>query len=177
MILILIFIFILNVVAIALTYHCLSNMDQKEKVIFIAVGIAIIYALTSVAYWISTKDVAVKEVSETSKNLITFLFVPINALIVLPLIAKSYNKYKTEKLGLDKLRNRGILLGIILIIVLAWECSYFKDIQDNIIMQLEQTSKKQENTGADVTNNIENQITNELENNMEQNVIENKVQF
>ena len=86
---ILFFILILNVVAIVLTYHCLTSIEQKDKIIFIAVGIAIIYGLTSFAYWISTKDVAIKEVAETGKNYITFLFVPINSLIVLPLIAKS----------------------------------------------------------------------------------------
>ena len=49
--------------------------------------------LTTFVYWISTKSVAVKEVSDLGKNLITFLFIPINTLVVVPLFAKSYNKY------------------------------------------------------------------------------------
>ena len=118
MTLILVFIIVLNIIAIALTYYCLSDLEKKDKVIFIAVCVAIIYMLTTFVYWISTKSVAVKEVSDLGKNLITFLFVPINTLVVVPLFAKSYNKYKTGFLAFDKLRNRGILLGAILFIIL-----------------------------------------------------------
>ena len=161
---ILFFILVLNVVAIVLTYHCLTNMEQKDKIVFIAVGIAIIYGLTSFVYWISTKDIAIKEVSETGKNYITFLFVPINSLIVLPLIAKSYDKYKMGYLAKDKLRNRIIVLGIILIIVLVWERSYFSDIQNSIISQIEQENiKRNEVTNTIVTNEESNtQISNTL---------------
>ena len=63
----------MNIVAIALTYHSLSDLDKKERAIFVAVGIAIMYMLTSVIYWISTKNVASKDVAENAKNVITFL--------------------------------------------------------------------------------------------------------
>lgn len=170
MVLILFFILILNVVAIGLTYSFLSNIDKKERIIVIAVGIAIIYALTSFVYWISTKDVAIKEVSELGQNIITFLFVPVNAIIVLPLIAKSYNKYKIGRLAPDKLRNRGIVLGIILLIILIIECSYFKDIQNGVVALIEENNAKveQENnvqkdieTSNEISNVEINQIINE----------------
>ena len=43
MLIILLFVLILNIVAIALTYHSLSDLDKKERAIFVAVGIAIMY--------------------------------------------------------------------------------------------------------------------------------------
>ena len=45
------------------------------------------------------------EIYDNLKNLITFLFVPINGIVVLPILAKSYAKYKIGNLKIDKLRN------------------------------------------------------------------------
>lgn len=185
MLLILFFIIVLNIVAIVLTYYCLSDMEKKEKLIFIAMGVAIIYVLTSFVYWISTKNVAIKEVSELGKNLITFLFVPINAIIVLPILAKSYAKYKTGRLGSDKLRNRGIVLAIILVILLIIECKYFKDIQNNVANRIEENQKEQrekEENLPSITEDLLNQVyaegENKIENsvsNTEANIIENSI--
>ena len=72
-VIIMLFILLLNVVAIALTYYCLENMEQKEKIIFIAAGVAVIYILTTFVYWISTRDVEMQNVVEQSKNLIIFM--------------------------------------------------------------------------------------------------------
>lgn len=177
------FILVLNIVAIALIYYCLSELEQKEKIIFIAVGVALMYVLTSFVYWLSTKGIAIKEVSETGKNLITFLFVPINGLIVLPIFAKSYEKYKMGALAGEHLRNRGIVLAILLFIVLIFECSYFKDIQNGVVgllqknyrQKVESMQTNQENTQTQnnqietegpviTTNEKESNQTNELTN-------------
>jgi len=170
MILILFFILVLNIVAIALTYYSLSNLEKKEKIIFIAVGIAIIYVLTSLVYWISTKDIAIKEVSELGKNLITFLFVPINGLVVLPILAKSYNKYKLGSLGLDKLKNRGIVLIVILAIILMIECSYFKEIQNNVVLVIEKNNEKRLQSTQNNSNIIDNTEANISDSNQINNI-------
>jgi len=145
MLIIIFFTILLNIVAIALTYYCLDNMQKKEKLIFIGVGIAIIYMLTSLVYWVSTKDIQIKEVSEMGKNLITFMFVPIPAILILPLLAKSYRKLKNGKLKTNKLKNRVIVLMIILVLVLIIECSYFKDIQNGVIDLIEKQKSEKNN--------------------------------
>lgn len=142
MTLILILIIILNIVTIALIYYCLPNLEKKEKLIFIVVGIAIVYMLTSFVYWLSTKNVAIKEVSEASKNIITFIFVPTNGILILPLLAKLYSKYKIGSIASDKFRKRVIILAVILLVILIIECSYFKDIQNEIISLIEENNKK-----------------------------------
>ena len=129
-------IILLNIVAILLTYHSLSDFEQKERVIFIVIGIAIMYMLTSFVYWLSTKGVEIKEVSESAKNTITLMFVPINSIIILPLFARSYQKYKLGNLAPNKFRNRVVIFGIILLIILIIECSYFRDIQEGVINTL-----------------------------------------
>ena len=166
MTLILIFILILNIIGIALTYYCLSDLEKKDKIIFIAVCIAIIYMLTSFAYWISTKDVAIKQVSELGKKLITFLFVPINTIITVPLLAKSYNKYKSGFLSGAKLRNRGIVIGIILIIILSIECGYFKNVQNSVVNLIEKNQQSSSSQEELLKNMIESTMVNNEENNM-----------
>lgn len=128
----------LNLVAVFLTYHFLGKeMDKKSKGIFIVVGIAIIYALVSFVYWISTKDIDLGTTGKTGQNLITFTFVPVNAIIILPFLANSYKLLQAGRLKSVPFRNRCIALAIVLIILLIIEFFYFKDIQNGILNMLQ----------------------------------------
>ena len=173
----LIFIFILNIVSIALVYHCLQGIENKEKMIFIVVGMAIIYILTSIVYWISTIGIEMGEVSEIGKDLITFLFVPINSLVILPLLAKSYIKLKFGSLDKRVFFNRGIVLATILLILLIIECIYFKNIQVQVVdfvkrnMQIQQNKEINNNN----LNNLENENTLNIINELEANIVDNQV--
>ena len=133
MLVILLFIIILNIVSIVLMYYCLADLTKKEKLIYIAVGTALMYILTTIVYWISTRGIEMTEVSEMEKNLITFLFVPINGIIILPLFAKSYYNYKMGGLDGSVLKKRAMVLGVILLIILIIECIYFKNIQEQVV--------------------------------------------
>lgn len=171
---ILIFIILLNIVSIVLMYYCLADLAKKEKLIFIAAGTAIMYILTSIVYWISTNSIEITQVSETGKDLIVFLFVPINAIVVLPLFAKSYYRFKIGALDIKILRNRGVALLIILLIVLILECIYFKNIQEqvvNLILERQNTTQEQENNSE---NTLSNEISNSL-NNIDNNQISNEI--
>lgn len=176
MLVILLFIIILNIVSIVLMYYSLRDLNKKEKLIFIAAGTALMYILTSIVYWISTKNIEITEVSETGKDLITFLFVPINGILVLPLFAKSFYKFRFGSLDKKILINRGIVLGVLLLIILIIECVYFKNIQQqvvNLIMVQQQTSGEQESMNTnEVTENI---TTNTLEDIVTMNQTTNEV--
>ena len=174
MIFILIFIIILNVVSIVLTYHCLGDLLKKERLVFIVVGLAVMYALTSVVYWISTNGIEITEVSETGKNLITFLFVPINGLVMLPLLAKSYYKYKTGGLDKSVLLKRGAVLGVLLLIVLIFECMYFKNIQEQVVRLIQENQEIQQQENQNTLN--ENVLGQEEQNILNENVLEQEEQ-
>lgn len=172
MVLILVCIIILNIIALALAYYCLSDLEKKDRIIFIAVCVAGIYMLTSFTYWISTKGVAVKAVSDLGKKLITFLFVPINTIAVVPLLAKSYNKYKTGFLAGDKFRNRCIVLAVFLLIILSIECVYFKNVQNTVITLIEKNQQSSSSKEELLNNMIENTVVNAEKNNIA-NVVSN----
>ncbi len=174
--LLLLFILFFNVISIVLMYYCLGDLAKKEKFIFIAVGTGIMYILTSIVYWISTNGIEITEVSETGKNLITFLFVPVNAILVLPILAKSYSKTKFGSLKSDVFIKRGIVLGILLLVVFIIECNYFKNIQEgvvNLIKQNAQTSEKNNNSLNYINENLENEVSaNVLNNSISQNLVQ-----
>lgn len=173
MLVIVLFILILNIVSIVLMYYSLGDSPKREKLIFIASGIAIMYVLTSFVYWISTRNIAVTEVSATGKDLITFLFVPINGIITLPIFAKSYYKYRNGNLKGNVLRNRGVVLAVILLIILIIECAYFKNIQQQVVNLIQ---NKQNAVQEDVTTEQSSDaISNALENIENLNTVSNEV--
>ena len=131
-------ILVLNLVAIFLTYHFLGKeMDKKTKGIFIIIGIAVIYMLVSFAYWMGTKDIELGTSESFGKNLITFTFVPVNAIVILPFLANSYKNLQAGRLKKVAFKNRCILLAIVLVILLVIEISYFKEVQIGIYNMLE----------------------------------------
>ena len=197
MLVIVLFILILNVVSILLMYKCLDIESKKEKLIFVVMGTALMYILTSIIYWISTKDIQMTEVSERGKDLIIFLFVPINAILTLPLFAKSFSKFRDGRIDGKILRNRGVLLIILLAIILIFECIYFKNIQQQVVNMIteeeRQTVEQQQtylnsvaantlaagenaidSTNSDDDENVVN--VNDINNQEESNIVTNSVQ-
>lgn len=173
MFVIVLFVLILNIVSILLIYRCLTGVERKERFIFLAAGIAIMYMLTSFIYWISTRNVEITQVSQTGKDLIIFLFVPINGILILPLLAKSYAKYRGSNLSKRILINRGMVLGVFLIILLIIECVYFKNIQDGVVNLIKEQNLYQEEAGQNNSNvTDENSInSNDIANQIEVNTI------
>jgi len=85
-------ILVLNVVAIFMTYRFLGNdIEKKEKLIFIIIGFAIMYIAISAVYVLSSRGIEINNNTEIGKNFITFCFVPLNCILVLPFLASSYN--------------------------------------------------------------------------------------
>lgn len=121
-------IFLINAVAIILVYQFVKRLPAKEKLIFIAVCFAIHYMLISVVYYFSS--IGVEQVAtDVSGQFITYMFVPVNAILTIPFIANAYYKFRKEKLPKQKFINRCILMIILTIIILVIEYFYFQTIQ------------------------------------------------
>lgn len=188
LLLILLIIIILNAISIALMYNFLGDLDKKEKLIFIAGGVAIMYVLTILAYWISTGEIEENYTSNTVRDLIVFLFVPINGLIILPILSKSYYSYRKKHLKFDILLKRAGVLGIGVLIPIILECIFFNDLHYTIYDLVNGTSTNQtyESTelndvndnnninDIDVQNTISNETVNEVTNEISNNIEENE---
>lgn len=190
---------VLNALCIFLMYKLLKDIEKKEKFIFIAVGVAIIYGITALVHWIGIQGLDEVYQDGIAKDLVTFLFVPINGLIVLPALASSYNSYKQNKLSASILGKRTMVLLIPLLIVLVLECVFIKNIQvatsnlyydnttfkykeyiqdTNMINDTNSTNITEENTlSNDLTNEVTNNTSNEItdKNEVNANEIENEI--
>lgn len=171
--LILLFVVILNALCIFLMFKFLKNIDKKEKFIFIAAGVAIVYVLTLFAHWISTIGLNEMYKTGTGKDLVIFLFAPINGLIVLPALANLYNTYRENKLSLNILFKRVSVLLIPLIIAVVLECIFIKNVQVPVTNMVSESRKfKYEEYVNEIENNkiIENDISNDVINDTENDI-------
>ena len=124
-------ILIANIVAVLLTYHFIKTLEKKQKIIFIAVAVAIIYIVVSIIYLLSSIGIE-QAVSQAAKSFVTYMFVPVNMIILMPIIANTYCNLKLKKLNRDKLQKRLIIIGVISLLLIIFEFFYFKNIQVNI---------------------------------------------
>ena len=135
MIYIILFLLIIHVALIYITYKNLHTGTTKEKVIFILVGIGLIYFITSMVYALSNMGVEFPndEVSSMATQLITFTFVPVNALVCMPMIASSYSKVKNKQITKEKAKKKIVIAIVLLVIFIIFEYFYMKDIQTGIL--------------------------------------------
>lgn len=181
---------VLNALCIYLMYRFLKDVDKKEKFIFIAVGVAVMYGITAFVHWISIQGLDGMYKEGVAKDIVTFLFVPIDGLIILPALASSYNSYKQNKLSLNMLGKRMSVLLIPFAIVLVLECIFIKNVQvavtnaydDSTKFQyeeyIEDTNTMGENymtTGNIISNETLNEVANEETNEVSTNSIDDSI--
>lgn len=145
-----------NVISIAIVYQFIKKIDKKQKLIFIAMSVAVMYMLISFVYWLSGFGID-ENVHEASKNFILYLFVPVNVILFIPYFAYQYMKFKANQIKAEKLFKKIGVMIVILIIVLIIEYFYFCDIQTNI-KNMNANINEQE-----VENTLENETQNQVQ--------------
>lgn len=156
-----------NIIAIAIVYQFIKKLEKKEKLIFIAISVALMYILISIIYWFSGFGIN-EAVHEASKNFVLYLFVPVNVILFIPYFASQYMKLKLKQIKIEKFANKLSTLIVLLIVVLVMEYFYFRNIQENI-KTMNDTQNVTQNTQVETQNEI---ISNEIEN---QNIIQNEI--
>ena len=183
-----IFIILANIVAILLTYYSFNkNLDKSKKMLYTMISIGTMYIVILIVYFFSSLGLS-KNTSSNAKNMITFTFVPINAMIFLPILIRTFNKGKSKAITTKQLNRRVIIIAVIGIAVLVSEFFYFRNIQKGINKVLEakknelvqeDNSSIEENTeNEEVVNkeNLEIESNNiSKENAVERNVLENNL--
>ena len=156
---------IANILAITIVYQFIKKLENKEKVIFIAISIAIMYILVSIIYWISGFGIN-KTIHEQARDFITYLFVPVNVILFIPYIAYQYVDLKEKHIKQAKFLKKVTKTSVLLIIALIVEFFYFRNIQNNITT----IGNNANNIANETQENVErNEITNEIQENIEKN--------
>jgi len=140
-------ILIANAIAIGLIYQFIKKLPKKEILIFMAVTIAAVYILVALVYWVSGFSID-SDVHEAAKTTITYIFVPVNAIIVIPYIAHQYMKKYKKEINKEAFIKKVIVAAVVLIVVLIGEYFYFKNIQENIKEIADNTQENVLNTNV-----------------------------
>lgn len=184
-----------NVVAIALVYQFIKGLPKMEKIIFIGVSFAIMYVTVGVSYWISGFGIE-KNINEGLKSFITYIFVPVNVIILIPFVARKYYKWKQNEIDKSDLIKRIIIVSIVGILILAVETVYFRKIKEDIgnipkitleennSLENKETTKPMENATANEEiqkreeyNNSLKIINNEISETIENNIAINEQEY
>ena len=109
-----------------------------------------------------------------AKDMITYTFVPVNTILVLPFMIRSFNKRKENEITTSQLNMRATIVLIITIVILVSEFFYFRKIQQGIIdiYNQKQNLESQNSSQADQdSQNTENQNTSNTYQNIEENMV------
>ena len=165
------FILVANVVGILLVYHSFDNkIEKNKKLMYTMICFGIMYIITLITYFFSSIGIDNKNVSNSSKDMITFTFVPINTIIILPILIRSFNNRKMNKISMNQLNKTAILMFFIILILIILEFFCFRNIQKRIV-DIFNIKQNEMNLNTQIENN---QINSNIEYNSETNAnIEN----
>ncbi len=190
-IVIFLFILVANVVSIFLIYYSFNkNIEKTKRLLYTMIAMGVIYILVLIVYFFSSIGMP-KEIAEQSKEMITFTFVPVNAIILIPFLLRSFNRRKDNSITTEQLNKRAIIVVIVAIALLVGEFFYFRNIEKGINDRINQKRNEQnsivnnaeENNfyeNEEIINNeiIDNEISNDVNiqvNNVEENSRRNLV--
>ena len=135
MLLIILMTFILYSVAIGWTWNNLGDIDKVKKILIIAGELIVIYIITLILFGISKNGIEYtnKDVEGNIKNVIVALFTGFNSLIVLPYLNKQIIKLKEKETDEKNIIKKLLIMFLIFVVCIIFECGYMKDTQKGII--------------------------------------------
>ena len=127
-----VFIFIISIVWI---WHNLGNIEKPRKILFILIGLLIMYLITVLLYHLSSSDITYpsEEVQKTVSNTLILVFTGLNSLILLPFTANVFDKILEEEIEKNQAQKRFVVILIIFLLCIFVETGYLKDTQEGII--------------------------------------------
>ena len=114
-------------ILISWTWHNLGNIDKSKKIITIIITLIILSIITFIIFNISKSEM------ESVRNVLVFVFTLINGLITMPAIAKMLRRIDENDIEKDEASKKFILILVIFIIIIIFECGYLKNIQQEIL--------------------------------------------
>ncbi len=137
MTLIIIITVILYIVVIGWTWNNLADISKIKKIVVIFIEVIVIYLLTIILFNISKIEINYESnvIESSVKNTIVILFTGLNALIILPYLNKQIMTLKETKTEINsrKVMKKLVILLVIFIICMFFECGYMKDTQRGIL--------------------------------------------
>lgn len=127
--------FVIFAVACVTIYHNTNSFEPKQRVIFIAVGMLVMYFITSIICAIDAKGITVNSngLVEDAMGLMKMIFTPINAMIMLSSLGNTFGKVKDKVIDTDRAGKRLVIILIAFVIVLIFETNYIGRFIEGIV--------------------------------------------
>ncbi len=121
--------FIIFIIACIAIYHNTNSYEPKKRILFIVVGMVLMYGITSLMCTTNLNGIQIKngQAVEDTVSVMKWIFTPINALISLCSIGNTLGKAKDQEITTDKAGKRLVIIAIALIIIFIFESSYIKN--------------------------------------------------
>ena len=122
-------------ILISWTWHNLGNIDKTKKILTIVISLILIFIVTFIVFNISKEGVQYESQQQMGdvQNVLVVLFTFINGLLIIPAIAKTLNKIFENEIDKNKAQQKFIIIFVIFIIIMIFECGYMKNIQQDIL--------------------------------------------
>lgn len=127
---------ILYIILIAFTWHNINSiLEMKKKLMFFVISLVLMLVATFIAFTISSAGIRYDspDMIKNVRLIMLAVFTPVNGMIVMPYLASVVSKIYTHDITQEKVRKRLIIISIIFIIVIIFECSYFRTTQLGIL--------------------------------------------
>ena len=117
------------------TWQSLGSMEKTRKIVWILIGMFVLYLITLVVFLTAKVDIDVSnmEIQNGIKNIIVAIGTGINGIIVMPQIGKIVDQIKENQIEKEKLMKKMIILVFIFVICLIFESGYMRDTQQGIL--------------------------------------------
>ena len=129
-------IIILFVAYLIWTWKSTAEFDNiVVRISYIVIGTIAVMLITLVLFAISKNGVEYpkEEMIGEVRKIVLLVFVPINGLIILTQLAGLFGKMKNESISSPTVSRRIKILAIVFVVLIIFECIYFKNIQNGII--------------------------------------------
>lgn len=127
---------VLYIILFGFTIHNLNPiLEPKMKILFFIIGLVCMLITTFIVFSISASGVQYENPKMVGNIRLIMLavFIPVNGIITMPYIANIASKIYTDNITQEKAKSRFIMIAIIFIVILVFECSYFRKTQIGII--------------------------------------------
>ncbi|MFR4412048.1 MAG: hypothetical protein ACLT5B_01555 [Clostridia bacterium] len=124
------------------------------------IAMGVVYIIVLIVYFFSSIGID-KRIATQAKQTIVFTFVPVNSIIVIPFMLRSFNKRKDREITGEQLNKRAVVMFIIAVVIVVSEFFYFRNIEKGIGRIIEQQEAASNTVNTTVENlTVENKISN-----------------
>ena len=132
---IIILILMIYVIAATWTWNNLGQIEKNKKIIVILAGLITSYLITLIVFALSKNSINYESIiiEKNIKNIILAIFTGANACIFMPYISKQLEKIHEGEIEKEKFTQKMMVIFVIIIILLSFECGYMKTTQQGIL--------------------------------------------